>query len=40
MNQKARARQALANIYDSHTEGFGTPDLVAAKKLFDEMCLT
>ncbi len=37
--QTARARQALADIYDSYTEGFGTPDLIAAKKLLEEICI-
>lgn len=31
--------QALADIYDSYTEGFGTPDLIAAKKLLEEICI-
>lgn len=38
--QTTLARQALADICDSYTEGFGTPDLIAAKKLFDVMCLS
>ena len=36
--QTSRARQALAEIYDSYTVGFSTPDLLAAKSLLDELC--
>ena len=31
------ARDLLAPIYDRFTEGFGTSDLRAAKKLLDEL---
>ena len=31
------ARDLLASIYDRFTEGFGTADLQAAKKLLDEL---
>jgi tetratricopeptide (TPR) repeat protein len=35
--KKAEARQALVVIYDWFAEGFGTPDLMAAKSLLDEL---
>jgi hypothetical protein len=33
------ARRALADIYGSFTEGFGTADLMAAKALLDELAV-
>jgi tetratricopeptide (TPR) repeat protein len=33
------ARRALADIYGSFTEGFGTADLIAAKALLDELAV-
>lgn len=36
--QTDRARQALAEIYESYSEGFSTPDLLVAKGLLDELC--
>jgi predicted ATPase len=33
------ARRALADIYGSFTEGFGTRDLIAAKALLDELAV-
>ena len=35
--RRAEARAALAAIYDSYTEGFITPDLVAAKALLESL---
>jgi len=34
-NRNADAREILAPVYGQFTEGFGTPDLVAAKTLLD-----
>jgi predicted ATPase len=34
------ARRALATVYDTFTEGFGMPDLIAAKALLDELART
>jgi hypothetical protein len=37
--RRAEARDLLAPVYDWFTEGFGTPDLKAAKALLDELWL-
>jgi predicted ATPase len=34
-NKQQEARNVLAQIYDSFTEGFDTPDLLEAKALLD-----
>ena len=36
-NRIGEARDLLAPIYERFTEGFGTADLQAGKKLFDEL---
>jgi hypothetical protein len=35
--RQGEARDLLAPVYDSFTEGFGTPDLKDAKRLFDQL---
>jgi predicted ATPase len=35
--QRSEARDLLAPVYDSFTEGFDTPDLKDAKALLDEL---
>jgi predicted ATPase len=32
------ARDLLAPVYNWFTEGFGTPDLMEAKALLDQLC--
>ena len=35
--QRDEARQAVAAVYDTYTEGFTTPDLVAAQTLIKSL---
>jgi len=38
--QRAAARDLLAPIYGWFTEGFATPDLIAAKALINELTIS